>query len=458
MKIDSLSLRTIVSKIRTRELKCVQVAEAFIENIEKKSNHNAVIYFNKNDVINEAKKLDKEADAGKFRGRLHGGPIAVKDNIHMKGVPNTAGCPGLKNFIPNKDAPVIEALRKQGPLFIAKTNMHELAFGVTSNNAFYGPCRNAQAFDYSAGGSSGGTGGAIGCKMAPVGLGTDTGGSVRIPSSVNGLFGLRPTIGRYSNVGVTPLSVTRDTIGPMSYHIDDLIILDEIITGQEYKENSLPKSLKGLRFGISKDFYEDSHPDVEMAFKNAKKYLKSEGVELVDVDTSQIRKINSEFGLRLVLYETRINLIDYLRDHKVGLSLQELAKTIASPDVKKIFYESVFEEGASSVKEAEYNLMMKKKRPALISAYKDVFNNNKISALLFPTLRCLPVRISEINEPHTLESFITNTDINSNAGIPGLTIPFSRNKSGLPIGIEIDGPWNSDHFLLKVGSLIKLEN
>lgn len=161
---------------------------------------------------------------------------------------------------------------------LARTNMHELAMGTTSQNAYYGFVKCAQNPLYSAGGSSGGTGAALGSRQAPAGLGTDTGGSVRIPSSINGLCGLRPTMGRYSQQHLLPLSKTRDTIGPMAHSCEDLELLDEVCTGEKSNEDELPKSLVDVKIGIPKglfnlkpniaDFYDSFIRDCNFGFKD----------------------------------------------------------------------------------------------------------------------------------------------------------------------------------------------
>lgn len=251
-EIDQLSLVALADKIRNGELTSVQVTTKFIENIEKNRHLNAIIYFNKDEALKEAVHLDQKLleKGAKGVGRLHGVPLMIKDNIHVKDMPNTAGCPGLKDFIPNQDAVTVRLLREAGALMLAKTNMHELAFGSTSLNAFYGDVKYPHNTEYCAGGSSGGAGAAIASKQCPAGLGSDTGGSVLIPSTVNGICGLRPSTGRYSQKGVTPMSHTRDTVGPMGNSIEDLELLDEIITGEKYN-GKLPV-LSELKIGIPK--------------------------------------------------------------------------------------------------------------------------------------------------------------------------------------------------------------
>lgn len=232
-KIDLMSLVNLARKIRTGELKCAQVAAQFVENIEKHANLNAFIGFDKNLVLAEAQRLDKRIENGEsIRGRLYGVPLIIKDNIHVKNVPNTVGCAALRNFVPREDADVIRTLRDEGFLLLGKSNLDEFFLDCFGDNRHFGPVRNPYNPSFSAGGSSGGVGCAIGSNQAPAGLGTDTNGSIRIPSSVNGIFGLRPTVGRYSARGMASMSSTCDTIGPMAKFVEDLDFLDEIITGK----------------------------------------------------------------------------------------------------------------------------------------------------------------------------------------------------------------------------------
>lgn len=230
LEIDRLSGMELSNRIGRGELTCVQVALKFIENIEKNRHLNALIYFDRDETLCQATRLDEcLKEKGTRLGRLHGVPIIVKDNIHVKKMPCTSGCPGLKNFVPDKDAWVVERLREEGALIMAKANMHELAYGSTSNNRFFGPVRNAQNAEYIAGGSSGGCGAAIAARMAPIALGTDTCGSIRMPSSMSGIFGFRPSMDRYSMHGIMPCSPTTDTVGPMTRHVDDLQLIDQIL-------------------------------------------------------------------------------------------------------------------------------------------------------------------------------------------------------------------------------------
>ena len=246
--LTELSASEAAARIRAGTLKSEDLVRALIDVIERKRDLNAFITFDRDRAIASAHKADTLAARKSFAGPLHGVPIVVKDNIHVAGLPNSAGTPALRDFVPTRNAPVAEKLIRAGAIVLGKTNMHELAFGVTSNNAAFGPARNAYDPSRIAGGSSGGTANAIAARMAAAGLGSDTGGSVRIPAALNGIAGLRPTLGRYSQEGITPIAHTRDTAGPMAREVVDLVLLDTIITGARDRVAALP--LKGLRLGV----------------------------------------------------------------------------------------------------------------------------------------------------------------------------------------------------------------
>ena len=164
----------------------------------------------------------RAADEGRWLGLLHGMPIALKDNIETAGVRTTSGAAYLADHIPNSDAPVVGRLKAQGAVLIGKANMQELAWGVVSTNPVVGQCRNPWNPERIPGGSSGGSGAVVAAEMAAAALGTDTGGSVRIPASMTGVAGLRPTHGRISIRGITPVSVAHDTVGPMARSVADV--------------------------------------------------------------------------------------------------------------------------------------------------------------------------------------------------------------------------------------------
>ncbi len=438
------------------------VEAAVREAVQKASENkglNAFIHVAENEAIKLAAESDTRRKNGELKGPLDGVLLAVKDNIHVAGMPNTAGTPALKSFVPKHDAPVIERLKSAGAIILGKTNMHELAFGISSyNTAFYEEhigVRNSHNIERMAGGSSGGTGAAIGAGIVYGGLGTDTGGSVRIPSGLNGIVGFRPTVGRYSQEGITPISHTRDTAGPMAVDVQSVALLDSVISGD--KMVTEPAKKEGLRLGVSKSFLKNIEPEIEALWNKAITAFQNSGIVIVEIDASEIMRLNALVGFPVALYEANSDMRSYLKKYDVGISIEELAAEISSPDVAGTYKGLVLPEklpGPDGPVEAApvYAAAIKTHRPMLIQEYEKVFANHKLDALVFPTTPAV-AKIADENSS-SLENFILfiqNTDPGSNAGMPGLSIPMGLTKDKLPAGIEIDGLIGSDLKILSIG-------
>jgi mandelamide amidase len=455
-ELTELSATEAAARIRAGTLKSEDLVRALVDVIERKHDLNAFITFDRDRALAAAHRADALAARKSFAGPLHGVPIVVKDNIHVAGLPNSAGTPALKSFVPTRNAPVAEKLIRAGAIVLGKTNMHELAFGITSNNAAFGPVRNAYDPTRIAGGSSGGTGSAIAARMAPAGLGSDTGGSVRIPAALNGISGLRPTLGRYSQDGITPISHTRDTAGPMAREVADLVLLDTIITGARDKVVAPP--LRGLRLGVCRPvFFRGLEVETEQATSAALDRLQAAGAEIVEVQMPGLVDLNGKISFPVALYEANVDLAKYLRRYRIPLDVGGLAEQIASPDVKGLFATTIVPGAKDAIPTKAY-LDALAARPALQRLYAETFKKHNLAALVFPTtpLPAAPIGDDEKTkldgaDVPTFFTFIQNTDPGSNAGIPGLSVPIGRTRSGLPIGLELDGPAGSDRRLLGIG-------
>ena len=455
-ELTELSAVEAAARIRAGTLKSEDLVRALIDVIERKRDLNAFITFDRDRALASARKADALAARKSFAGVLHGVPIVVKDNIHVAGVPSSAGTPALKAFVPTRNAPVAEKLIRAGAIVLGKTNMHELAFGITSNNAAFGPARNAYDPSRIAGGSSGGTGNAIAARMAAAGLGSDTGGSVRIPAALNGISGLRPSLGRYSQEGITPIAHTRDTAGPMAREVADLVLLDTIITGA--RDKVAPASLRGLRVGVPRAvFWKNLDPETERLATAALDRLRGAGAEVVEVDMPGLAELNGKVSFPVALYEANVDLTRYLKRYRIPLDIKGLAERIASPDVKGLFASAIVPGAKDAIPEKVYRDALAT-RPALQRLYAETFKTHGIAALVFPTtpLPAAPVgddQTTKLNgaDVPTFSTFIQNTDPGSNAGIPGLTVPIGRTAAGLPVGLELDGPAGSDRRLLGIG-------
>ncbi len=292
--------------------------------------------------------------------------------------------------------------------------------------------------------------------MAPAGLGTDTGGSIRIPAALNGIAGLRPTLGRYSQDGITPIAHTRDTAGPMAREVADLVLLDSVITGARDRVTAV--SLRGLRLGVCRAvFFRGLESETERLTEGALDRLRAAGAEIVEVEMMGLVDLNAKVSFPVALYEARTDLTRYLKRFRPALDLPTLASRIASPDVKGLFASAIVPGAKDAVPEKAY-LDALAARPQLQRLYAETFRKHDIAALVFPTtpLPAAPIGDDEKtllngDQVPTFFTFIQNTDPGSDAGIPGLTVPIGRTTGGLPIGLELDGPANSDRRLLGIG-------
>ncbi|WP_305988227.1 indoleacetamide hydrolase [Roseibium sp. MMSF_3544] len=457
-ELTSLTATQAASAIAERKLTATDLVKALIEKTGDDPG-NVYISFDAEGALAAAAEADESVAAGQALGPLHGVPIVVKDNIASAGLPTTGGTPALKSWVPTEDAPVLAKLKEAGAILLGKTNLHELAFGITSNNAAFGAVANAYNPDRFAGGSSGGTGAAVGGRLAPAGLGTDTGGSVRIPAALNGVSGLRPTVGRYPAGGIIPISSTRDTAGPIARTLTDLALLDGVITGTS---NELAATeLSGVRLGVPTVLTENLSPETDRLFNAALDALEGSGVTLVPVDLGRELELAGKAGFPIALWEVKRDLAAFLEVNQTGLTLQDIAAEVASPDVKFVFENLVL--GDQAIPNEVYAEAINDLRPLVQSAYAQVFVANKLDALVFPTtpLAAQPITGSDqtvsLNgeDVPTFQTFIRNTDPGSIAGIPGLSLPIGVTSDGLPVGLELDGPAHSDRHLLSIGLAVE---
>ncbi|MDH6591501.1 Asp-tRNA(Asn)/Glu-tRNA(Gln) amidotransferase A subunit family amidase [Variovorax sp. TBS-050B] len=463
--IATLTAKEAVRQLCAGTLGSEQLVAAYLAQARSNAKLNAFI------TLDEAGALEaaRAADAWRRRGGackpLAGLPVVIKDNIQVQGLPATAGTPALKGFVPAADAPVVARLRAVGAIVLGKTNMHELAFGVTGYNPAFqsGPevgVRNAYDPGRVAGGSSSGNGAALGARMAPAALGTDTGGSVRIPCAFNGCAALRPTVGRYPQQGIAPISHTRDTAGPMAQSVADLVLLDRVIAGGAPVRSA---NLKRVRLGVAPAFLANLDADTRAATDAALARLRAAGATLVDVEMPGLMELNGAIGFPVALYEAHDDVAAYLATYRTGIDIAQLTAGIASPDVKGTFEAFVLPRklpgpnGAVADARPAYEHAMRVARPALQKLYRDTFARHRLDALVFPTVpRVALAATPASSSPENFGALIQNTDPGSNAGIPGLQLPSGLGtSSGLPIGLELDGPAGSDRRLLALGLAVE---
>src|SRR3954453_12802232 len=376
------SASEIIAAIRAKKITATAVTKAAIERAEQLKELNAFIFLNKDGALATAAEIDEGRS-----GPLAGLPIVIKDNINTIDYPTSGGTPALHGVHPRTNAPSMDKLFKAGAVIIGKTNMHELAFGITSTNLspFAGPVRNPYDKTRIPGGSSGGTAAAIAAGIVTCGLGSDTGGSTRVPAALTGTVGLRPSVGnggaerRYDDANqVVPISHTRDTVGPMGRTVADVALLDSVITGTVMAQL---ESLRGKRFGIPASFWSGLDRELEAIARAACDKLSAAGVELIEADIPDLFEQNSKVPFPVALHEPIDDFPAYLAASGIeGVTLADIAAMIASPDVAGAF-------GAITADAfgAAYQDAMSVQRPALQKLYADYFRDHRLDGLLFPT-------------------------------------------------------------------------
>lgn len=446
-----LGVHDIRAQLRAGTLTSVALVQALTERAQTYKSLHGYAAFDPDTLLKQAEEADVRIAAG-VELPLLGVPIALKDNIDSVDYPSSAGTASLIGAVPAADADIVTRLRAAGAIIAGKANMHELAFGVTTDNYAIGEARNPWDTCRIPGGSSGGCGVVVAAGMAPAAIGTDTGGSVRIPSALCGLVGFRPSTGRVPSQGIAPISATKDTAGPTARNVADCALLDAVLTGCSPTLKPIP--LHAVRLGIPEDhFWSDLDPGVRLVAEVATEKIRAAGAQLVSVPLPGLSELNAAIGFPIALYEFVRDMRDYLAYAKRGISFGELVAGVQSPDVKDIMA-SLLRAGA--VPQSEYiQALMHRKH--LQEIYAHAFVNSGVQALLFPTTPIVATKTGEKTDvmlngklQPLFPTFIRNTDPGSNAGLPGLTLPIGLSQ-GLPVGLGLDGPHGSDRLLLALG-------
>ncbi|MEO0411390.1 MAG: amidase family protein [Pseudomonadota bacterium] len=396
--------------------------------------------------------LGRDAVKPAQHGPLGGMPLLVKDNIAVEGLPFTGGCPAFHDHVAAKSASVVSCLEDAGAVVVGKANLHELAFGVTSNNADHGPVRNPHDTRHVAGGSSGGSAAAVAAGFVPFALGTDTGGSGRIPAAFCGCVGYRPTVGRYPSDGVMLLTHVRDTISLLAQNMDDIFALDRAITGTKAPNTA---DLGTVTFGLLSPFGTAGlDPYVEHVFTAGLRQLEERGAKIKPVDGHRLRHIDKEIGLAVAVGQAAQIWAKSVPE-TLGISLEEFVPKIGSPDVRGVF-ESFLGSGGP-VPETVLAEFVDIELPKLQKAYDDLFAQSGVDAFVFPTVVTSAPLIGRDETVEVcgevlplFETLIRNTGPGSLAGIPGVTLPLPTER--LPVGFALDGRAGADSALLQVAA------
>lgn len=394
-----------------------------------------------------AADLDAALAAGAAAGPLHGLTIAIKDNIDTAGLRTACGSRLYADHIPNADAPVVARLRRAGAIVTGKAAMMELAFGVRSADAVAGQVRNPWHGDHVPGGSSGGSAAAVALDFCDAALGTDTGGSIRMPAAFCGIAGLRPTHGRVPNRGCLPVSVSFDTIGPMARNVADIARLLCVLAGYDdgdplSRRHSLDSGLllpepdvAGLRIGLPERFYlEDVDPQVAEAIRAAAAFFARAGAEIVPVQVPDAEVAHA--------HATTIILSDACDLHAVALD--ERRGEISDP----VFERMIKGRALAGTDYARAQRFREGWRRSMSRLFAD------LDLLLMPAA---PFPAPLIEEPSHLEEATRHatrfTYGGGLAGTPGLSLPCGLSAGGLPIGMLLEASWWNEAALLRAGAL-----
>ena len=450
--LTSLSLAEAGDRIAAGELSPVELVEATLSRIEEVDPQlNSYIHVSGEEALAAARAAEGAIAAGYHLGPLHGTPIALKDNVSVRGQVSTAGSKVLKDFVPDEDATIAARFRAAGAIFVGRLNMHELAYGVTTNNPHYGAARNPWDTGRTPGGSSGGSGAAVAARLCVGAIGTDTGCSIRLPAAFNGIAGIRPTIGRVSNAGITPLAWTLDTAGPMCRTVEDCGLMLGAIAGFDPADRQtatvpvpdyraeLARGLEGVRIALFEDFsLTGLQAGVESAITAAIAQLEAGG--------AQIREIPMENLEPSISALMTVDVAEPAAYH--GAWLREQPEDYGD-DVRALLE-------AGELYLATHYIQAQRYRTLLRDQFDDVLRD--VDAILTPTVPFTAPEVGAVEV--TLESGETLDIISAvmryNAlpplvGLPALSVPCGFADDGLPVGMQLIGRAFDEGTLFRIG-------
>lgn len=450
-KLTELSIAQLSAAYRDKSLSPVEVTEACLDRISTQNDKvNAFVLVCAEEARAEAKAAEAEIAAGNWRGPLHGVPIGHKDLYQTAGIRSTSASRLLENHVPEEDATSVARLKAAGVIMVGKLNTHEFAYGPTNDSSMFGPCRNPWNTERFSGGSSGGSGAAVALGMCAGATGSDTGGSIRIPSACCGITGLKPTYGRSSRAGIYPLCWTMDHAGPMTRSAEDAALMFQPMPGPDGRDASVPDretpdyaaaltgEVKGLRIGVPKHYFFDrSMPEVASAAEAALEVLEGAGAELREID---IAHIDHAAAAAMVIYlsegtsyhEDHIATIGELYTDQVRLFL-ELGNYVLAKDY----------------------LHAQRYRTLLGHAMADVLT--EVDVMAMPTLPLTAQAIGQENieirgrSESVFGAILRNTEPFDLTGLPVLSVPCGFDSDGMPISLQIAGRPFDEASVLNVG-------
>jgi aspartyl-tRNA(Asn)/glutamyl-tRNA(Gln) amidotransferase subunit A len=451
MSDDALTLHTATELLRLlagRRVSAREVTQAFLDRIERLDPRiNSYITVTADAALREARRLDRAPR--RRRGALHGLPVGLKDLCATKGVRTTAGSKILAHWVPDSDATVVERLRAAGAVCLGKLNMHELAFGVTTTNPHYGPTRNPWDLERVPGGSSGGSGAAVAASLCAAALGTDTGGSIRIPAAACGVVGLKPTYGRVSRHGIVPLSWSLDHVGPLTKSVEDAALLLGVLAGPDERDPTcstrrvenyraaLRRAPCGIKLGVPREHFFDVLDDEgRQAFEAALATLRRLGLRPVPVSIPSLALAQAAemaiMGPEASAYHARMlrqRPNDFGADVRFLLEMGRLVPATSMVAAQRLRARLAVECAAALA---------------------------RVDALIVPSLATAAPRIGQRQVLVGEASIDIGIALSRNmmpfnlTGLPAIAVPCGRSRGGLPIGLQVAGPPFGESTVLRI--------
>jgi aspartyl-tRNA(Asn)/glutamyl-tRNA(Gln) amidotransferase subunit A len=436
-----VTIREAARSIRARKVSCTELTAGCLDQIAKLNpGLNAFITMTRDSALSRARELDRELAQGIDHGPLHGIPIAHKDLMSTKGIRTTSGSKIFADFVPDTDAAVVEKLAEAGAVTVGKAGLHELAYGITSDNPHFGTIRNPRDPEHSPGGSSGGSAVAVATGLAFVATGTDTGGSIRVPASFCGVAGLKPTYGLIDRRGVQPLGLSLDHVGPLARTVDDVRIALNAMS-DPHRLKPAPASIAEIRIGLPENFYFDTvAPEVKAAVLSAARRAEELGARVIPVQVPDVEALN------------RAGLVILLAEAAAVYQSHHHRRADFGSDVLALL------DQGSLVPAADY-INAQRLRKLLLTDFHALFRG--IDCLLTPTTPITAPRIGQTEI--TLAGVAYDTRMLTTRfvrgfnvlGFPALSIPCGLSTEGLPIGLQLAARPFEEHLLLMLGEALE---
>lgn len=449
-----------VTAMQQGDISAEAYAGALLDRCQSGEHLNAFISFDPAQVLEAANAADANRASGDELPPLHGLPIPVKDSVNTTEYATTGGTRALRNFYPAEDALLVQKLKTAGAIVLGKTNIHELSFGWTSDNQEFGAVHNPYDTSRIPGGSSGGTAAAIAARMAPIGIAEDTQGSIRVPAAMCGLVGFRPTLHRYPNQGVIPITPLFDQVGPLARSVADLALFDHVITGEPIAEG--PTSLRGLRLGVPREyFYNTLDSEVERVCEDALLRLADAGAILVEAEIPDLQRLMNVTTAQVQLFHVLPMLTQYLADFDTGVTFDQLIEQ-ASADIQAVFSLAVLPGGDLTPSREQFIAAQDQYLPALRKTLSDYYRDNNLAATIFPAAQITAPTIGQNPEMLLNGQAVSFMDVisrnispGSTGSLPGIVVPAGLSSGGMPVCLELDGPAGSDRSLLAIGAAVE---